>query len=70
MFIKQGGTSTGESGFKWRDLKIVLLYHTSNAFQNENPTPALKPSNTVHLGNSGSQQPGINPLLIRTLKPL
>ncbi|CAP96482.1 hypothetical protein E8E15_008346 [Penicillium rubens] len=25
MFIKQGGTSTGESGFKWRDLKIVLL---------------------------------------------
>ncbi|KAJ5165541.1 uncharacterized protein N7500_007371 [Penicillium coprophilum] len=25
MFIKQGGTSTGETGFKWRDLKIVLL---------------------------------------------
>ncbi|KAJ5958135.1 uncharacterized protein N7479_005285 [Penicillium vulpinum] len=25
MFIKQGGTSTGEAGFKWRDLKVVLL---------------------------------------------
>lgn len=25
MFIKQGGTSTGEGGFKWRDLKVVLL---------------------------------------------
>lgn len=25
MFVKQGGTSTGESGFKWRDLKVVLM---------------------------------------------
>lgn len=25
MFIKQGGTSTGEEGFKWRDLKVVLM---------------------------------------------
>ena len=25
MFVKQGGASTGESGFKWRDLKVVLM---------------------------------------------
>lgn len=25
MFIKQGGTSDDETGFKWRDLKLVLL---------------------------------------------